>query len=154
MDPLTDGDPVRLGDYWLAGRIGAGGQGVVYEAYASAGRRVAVKALHLGAAAAPELRSRLTKEVVAARRVASFCTARILDADPAGERPYIVSEHVAGPSLRAAVAQGRRFSGDDLHRLATAMATALTAVDHAGVVHRDFKPDNVLLSPDGPRVID
>ncbi|MFD1933562.1 MULTISPECIES: WD40 repeat domain-containing serine/threonine protein kinase [Nonomuraea] len=138
-------DPERIGDYWLAGRLGEGGQGVVYEAYDSQGRRVAVKVLHTADAA------RLAKEATAAQRVASFCTARVLHVETEGPRPHIVSEYVEGPSMRKV---GRLFAGDDLHRLATAVATALTAIHEAGVIHRDLKPDNVLLSPGGPRVID
>ncbi|MEU6781249.1 WD40 repeat domain-containing serine/threonine-protein kinase [Nonomuraea angiospora] len=145
---LLDGDPQRLGRYWLAGRLGAGGQGVVYEAYTEDARRVAIKVLHSDQAA------QLGREMTAAQRVASFCTARVLDAQLEGTRPYIVSEYVEGPSLRQVVLDGRRFVGGDLHRLATAIATALTAVHEAGVIHRDLKPDNVLLGPDGPRVID
>ncbi|WP_176955249.1 serine/threonine-protein kinase [Sinosporangium album] len=137
-----------MGGYVLASRVGEGGQGVVYEAYDEAGRRVALKVLH------PEVASRVKREVTAAGRVASFCTARLIAADVAGERPFIVSEYVDGPSLARAVEEGGVFSGDRLIRLATAMATALTAIHEAGVVHRDLKPDNVLLGPDGPRVID
>ncbi|MFI6386497.1 WD40 repeat domain-containing serine/threonine protein kinase [Nonomuraea sp. NPDC050540] len=145
-----NGEPLRLGEYWLAGRLGAGGQGVVYEAYDEAANRVAVKVLHAYLSGDSALRRRFLREVRAAQRVASFCTARIIDHDLTGERPYLVTEFVAGPSLRRAAP----FTGDALHRLALGVATALAAIHHAGVVHRDLKPENVLLGPDGPRVID
>ncbi|GAA4083834.1 protein kinase domain-containing protein [Nonomuraea soli] len=147
-------DPQRLGDYWLAGRLGSGGQGVVYEAYDAAANRVAVKVLHAYLPGDHQLRRRFLREVLAAQRVASFCTARVLDHDLDGERPYIVSEFVPGPSLRAALAPAGPLGGDGLRRLAVGMATALAAIHRAGVVHRDLKPENVLLGPDGPRVID
>ena len=149
LTPLAHDDPTHIGAYALARRVGAGGQGVVYEAYDPAGVRVAIKVLHPGGIRRPP-----AKEVAAARRVSSFSTAKILEVDLDGERPYIVSEFVDGPSLRAAVAQAGPYEGDALHRLAIGIATAMAAIHGAGVVHRDLKPENVLLAPDGPRVID
>ncbi|MEU0572101.1 WD40 repeat domain-containing serine/threonine-protein kinase [Nonomuraea sp. NPDC005983] len=155
MAPLTPSDPHRLGRYWLAGRLGAGGQGVVYEAYGPAGERVAVKVPRFDDA---QSRARLAKEAAAAERVASFCTAKVLEArvgvaEPYAE-PYIVSEFVPGPNLRQVITEGGPYEGDTLRRLAIGVATALTAIHQAGIVHRDLKPDNIILGPDGPRVID
>ncbi|MEU7000235.1 serine/threonine-protein kinase [Nonomuraea sp. NPDC046570] len=147
---LAAGDPERIGGYALAGRLGSGGQGVVYEGYGESGERVAVKVLHVESS----LRRPFGKEVAAARRVAAFCTARILAADLDGDRPYIVSEFVDGPSLRQAVTEYGPYTGDALLRLAIGTATAMAAIHDAGVAHCDLKPDNVLLGPDGPRVID
>ncbi|MBC6465970.1 serine/threonine protein kinase [Actinomadura alba] len=151
--PLVPGDPRQLGDYWLAGRLGAGGQGVVYEAYDPDGNRVAVKTLH-GDFVGDGSLDRFAKEVEAARRVSSFCTARIIAVDLEHTRPYIVSEYVPGPDLQRAVATGGTFGPDELHWLGVGVATALTAIHQAGVIHRDLKPANVLLGPGGPRVID
>ena len=146
---LLPGDPERIDGYLLAGRLGEGGQGIVYEGYDASGARAAVKVLYRGNAH----RGRFGKEPAAATRVASFCTARVLAADLDGPTPYIVSEYVDGPSLRRFVAENGPLTGDGLHRLAVAVATALVAIHEAGVSHRDLKPDNVLLGPDGPRVI-
>ncbi|WP_219825305.1 serine/threonine-protein kinase [Nonomuraea typhae] len=144
-EPLRAGDPPAVGGYRLLGRLGEGGQGVVYLGEGRDGTRVAVKVLRGGLGGD----DRFAKEIAAARRVEPFCIAQVLDASAAG-RPYIVTEYVEGPSLH----QAGRHSGADLQRLAVATATALAAVHAAGVVHRDFKPANVLLGPGGPRVID
>ena len=153
-ETLTEDDPQSIGSYWLTARLGDGGQGVVYEAYDAAGTRCAVKVLRTQSASRSSVQQRFAKEVAAAERVASFCTAKVLDADPQAEPPYMVSEFVGGPDLGAAVSASGPMEGDALLRLVTGVATALTAIHGASVVHRDLKPANVLLGPDGPRVID
>ncbi|MEU8122367.1 protein kinase [Spirillospora sp. NPDC049024] len=157
-DRLEAGDPERIGEFWLSGRLGAGGQGVVYDAYGPDGARVAVKVLH-GAQESPRELARMAAEARAAQRVASFCTAKILQVRLEPPRPYIVSEYIDGLSLADTVngaggRPGRRFAGDDLYRLGIGIATALAAIHQAKVVHRDLKPGNVMLGPDGPRLID
>ncbi|QFY07004.1 protein kinase [Nonomuraea phyllanthi] len=153
MSALRADDPRQLGTYRLSRRLGQGGQGVVYLGHSEQGAQVAIKLLHASLGDA-DVRRRFLAEVEAVRRVAAFCTAQLLDADLEGDRPYLVSEYVEGPSLMEhVVASGPRLGGS-LERLAIGTATALGAIHRAGVVHRDFKPANVLLGIDGPRVID
>ncbi len=152
MLPLRDTDPREVGVYRLLGRLGEGGQGVVFLAVSPAGSRVAVKLLP--PTTDPQVRSRFLKEVAAAQRVARFCTAQVLDAGIFERRPFIVNEYVDGPSLVEVVEQLGPRSGAALERIAVATLTALGAVHAVGMVHRDFKPANVLLGPDGPVVID
>ncbi|WP_346112494.1 serine/threonine-protein kinase, partial [Nonomuraea maheshkhaliensis] len=154
MSELRADDPRQLGAYRLTRRLGQGGQGVVYLGHSPQQAPVAVKLLHASLSGDPDGRRRFLGEVEAVRRVAAFCTAQLLDADLEGDRPYLVSEYVDGPSLREHImAEGPRRGGS-LERLAIGTATALGAIHRAGVVHRDFKPGNVLLGLDGPRVID
>ena len=150
--PLRDTDPRDVGGYRLLGRLGEGGQGVVFLALSSAGTQAAVKLL--APTTDPQVRSRFLKEVAAAQQVAGFCTAHVLDAGIFERRPFIVSEYVSGPSLVEVVQQHGPRSGAVLERIAVATLTALGAVHAVGMVHRDFKPGNVLLGPDGPVVID
>jgi serine/threonine protein kinase len=152
MLALRDTDPREVGVYRLLGRLGEGGQGVVFLAEGPTGSPAAVKLLP--PTTDPQVRSRFLKEVAAAQRVARFCTAQVLDAGIFERRPFIVSEYVSGPSLVEVVEQFGPRSGAALERIAVATLTALGAVHAAGMVHRDFKPANVLLGPDGPVVID
>jgi serine/threonine protein kinase len=153
LTPLWTHDPLVAGPYRLLGRLGAGGQGVVYLGEDDQGDRVAVKMINIDLRD-PRARSQFTKEIAAARRVAPFCTAQVLFAEVDAERPYVVSEFIEGPTLYRKVQESGPIAGNALHRLAVGTATALTAIHRAEVVHCDLKPDNVVLGRDGPRVID
>ncbi|MFI6449946.1 protein kinase [Streptosporangium amethystogenes] len=152
--PLTVGDPERIGGYRLSGVLGDGGQGVVYLGHDPADRKVAIKVLHVRMATDPEVRERFMREAEITRRVAAFCTAQVLGGGIVGDRPYLVSEYIPGPSLKELVTGDGPRTGSGLDRLAVATLTALAAIHRAGIVHRDFKPDNVIMGPEGPVVID
>src|SRR5580704_11191187 len=152
--PLETGDPRTLGRFELLARLGEGGQGIVYlgRGPGPGEERVAVKVLRSTADAS--VLERLARELDAIHHVQPFVTASVIEASTDGERRYIVSEFIDGPSLQERVDARGPLPEGELQRLAVGTATALTAIHGAGVVHRDFKPANVLLGPDGPRVID
>ncbi|WP_147312346.1 serine/threonine protein kinase [Thermomonospora umbrina] len=146
--------PNEVGPYRLEDRVGVGGQGTVFVGRKDAGPRVAVKLLHPHLVADRQAHARFLGEVELAKRVAPFCTAQVLDSGVVDDVPYIVSEFVEGPSLQRSVRDSGPRSGAALERLAINTAAALAAIHAAEVIHRDFKPGNVLLGPDGPVVID
>jgi predicted Ser/Thr protein kinase len=152
--PATEHLPGTLGPYRLQDRLGEGGMGVVHLARDQEGRAVALKVLHPLGSEGVNARRRLAREVETMRRVRSPYVAEVLDADVTGEFPYIVTRFVSGPTLDEMVRTRGPLSGPGLRRLAHGMAEALTAIHAAGVVHRDLKPGNVMLTDDRPIVID
>ncbi|MDX3108719.1 serine/threonine-protein kinase, partial [Nonomuraea angiospora] len=138
---LVPGDPERLGGFWLAARLGAGGRGVVYDAYDDEGRRFAVT---------------VPRGQVGRRfeRVTCPHLAEVVAVGDDEGVPYVVSAYVDGPDLRRAVELHGPYAGDELVALAGALASALSALHEAGLTHRGLNPESVLLAADGPKVIE
>ncbi|WP_439675445.1 serine/threonine protein kinase [Embleya sp. MST-111070] len=154
MKPLEPADPRRIGGYRVLRVLGAGGMGRVYLGRNPGGRVVAIKVVRSEWADDPGFRERFRREVDAARRVGGAWTAPVLDADTEADTPWVVTGYVAGPSVYEAVSGRGPLPEETVRTLGAGLAEALTAIHAAGLVHRDIKPSNVLLSLDGPRVID
>ncbi|MFE1733904.1 serine/threonine-protein kinase [Streptomyces bacillaris] len=165
MDKLGPDDPYRIGAYRLLGRLGEGGMGQVFLARSDRGRTVALKLVRRELAEQPEFRARFRQEVRAAHQVGGAWTAPVLDSDTEAPIPWVATGYVAGPSLHRIVS-GRpgaplTDSGAygplptrSVQLLGSGLAHALQHIHRAGLIHRDLKPSNVLLTIDGPRVID
>ncbi|MGW1190353.1 serine/threonine-protein kinase [Streptomyces sp. NPDC002559] len=151
---LRGGDPTEIGGYPLEARLGSGGMGTVFLARTSSGRPVAIKLIHQQFAGDDEFRIRFRQEVAAARRVSGAFTAAVVDADPEAEQPWMATAYIEGHTLTQHIAMKGPLDGAELRRLAIGLAEALRDIHRVGVVHRDLKPSNVVLSPEGPRVID
>ncbi|TYK50898.1 serine/threonine protein kinase [Actinomadura decatromicini] len=152
--PLQPGDPRRLGPFAVTGRLGVGEQGAVFLGRDPSGGDVAVKVLHVRLSGEPAARTRFAGAFSSARKVSGFCTAAILHADVEGDRPYVVSEWVDGPSLQQLVDEEGPRGVAVVERVAVGTAIALAAVHRAGAVHHNLKPGNVLLGRRGPRLSD
>ncbi|MDX2562643.1 serine/threonine-protein kinase [Streptomyces sp. TX20-6-3] len=155
MEPLNAEDPVSIGPFRLLGRLGVGGMGRVFLARSAGGRTVAVKIVHAELAAQEEFRRRFAREVASLERVGGTGTAPVLGSDTSADAPWVAIGYVPGPSLRNVV--GDEFGPlppATVKALASGLARALVHIHAAGLVHRDLKPSNVLLTVDGPRIID
>ncbi|MEU1350610.1 serine/threonine-protein kinase [Streptomyces sp. NPDC005786] len=151
---LRQGDPAEIGGYPLEARLGSGGMGTVFLGRTSSGRPVAIKLIHQQFAGDDEFRIRFRQEVAAARRVSGAFTAAVVDAAPEAEQPWMATTYIEGHTLAQHIAAAGPLNGAELRRLAIGLAEALRDIHRVGVVHRDLKPSNVVLSAEGPRVID
>ncbi|MEV6261641.1 protein kinase [Streptomyces sp. NPDC051784] len=165
MEKLGSGDPQRIDGYRLLGRLGSGGMGQVFLARSERGRTVAIKLVRPELAAQQHFRDRFRAEVQAARRVGGSWTAPVLDAGVDAAVPWVATGYIAGPSLHGIVSgqpapasSSSKAYGPLPERsvriLGAGLAEALQDIHRAGLIHRDLKPSNVLMTIDGPRVID
>src|SRR5215467_1852265 len=154
VEPLRRWDPEQVGGFTLLGRLGAGAMGQVYLGRSTAGRLVAVKTIKAELADEPDFRTRFGHEVAAARRVSGAFTAAVVAADSEADIPWLATVYVPAPSLTQLVRACGALPVPAVRWLAAGCAEALESIHGAGLVHRDLKPSNVLVSPDGPRVID
>ncbi|MFI8366153.1 protein kinase [Streptomyces sp. NPDC085466] len=154
MNPLGFGDPLRLGPYRLVGVLGEGGMGKVYLAAGRDGGPAAVKVLRPELAHDQDLVRRFVREAHTAAAVESRGVARVLGAEVEGGRPWIATEFLSGPTLEEAVARYGPLDEPAVRLLAAALGETLRDVHAAGLIHRDVKPANIVLTADGPRLID
>jgi outer membrane protein assembly factor BamB len=146
--------PSSVGEYRIERRIGAGGMGVVYLAVSPAGRRVALKIIRREFADDADYRARFRHEIEAARQVGGAFTAPVVSADADADPPWMATQYFDAPTLAERVRKDGAFGENAMWRLGRGLAEALRDIHRAGLVHRDLKPGNVLLTEDGPRVID
>jgi len=148
------GDPTTVGSFAILGRLGRGAMGTVYLARSPGGRLVAVKVVRDELAGDTGFRARFAREIEAARKVSGAFTAAVVDADPDAPHPWLATEHLPGPTLQMAIDRSGPMTPGGVQALAGGLAEALMAIHRSGLVHRDLKPSNIVLTDNGPRVID
>ena len=157
---LEPGDIV--GGYTLVSRLGRGAMGSVWRVVDGGGTNYAMKILRdslddedtASQRAQATARERLRREAMALKRIKDPGVCSIVDMEIDDALAFIVTELIEGKNLREDVMQNGRYVGEDLERLASKLIDAVRAVHAAGIVHRDIKPTNVMISVTGPVLVD
>ena len=144
--------PVRIGPYVVRRELGRGGMGRVYEVRDSRERRLALKVVHPHLLDRPGFLARFLREVETGLRIDHPGVVTTLESGVAAygghEVPYLVLEYVEGSTLREVLDEAGGVSERLAREIGTAVADALEAIHAAGIVHRDVKPENVVIAPD------
>ncbi|WDZ92221.1 serine/threonine-protein kinase [Nocardiopsis sp. HUAS JQ3] len=148
--PLTVGDPAEIGGHRLIGRLGGSTMGVVYAAVSPDGEAVALRVAHAEwvPAADPD------RTITLLRRSVGVCAVGVNASGTFRGRPWASVQYLPGPDLARCVREDGSLPEPALLVLAAGTAEALTSVHAAGVPHGDVKPGNVVLTPEGPRLVD
>lgn len=152
--PLMPSDPRRVGPFRVTHRLGVGGMGEVFLAVGSGGQRIAVKLVRRELLYDETVRRRFAREVRLSETVGGRYTAKLIRADVDAPQPWLATEFIDGPTLNEYLREHGPLGGGSLRALAIALLEAVAAIHDAGIIHRDLTPNNVLLAPDGPRVVD
>lgn len=144
----------RLGRYEIERRIGSGGMGIVFKAFdTELNRPVAIKVLAPYLARNGAARQRFGRESRAAAAVVHEHVVAIHNVESDGETPFIVMQYVSGESLQARVQRLGPLSVEEILRIGIQTAAGLAAAHEQGIVHRDVKPENILLENSVDRVL-
>ncbi|MFF2731550.1 protein kinase [Streptomyces sp. NPDC058008] len=154
MHPLTDSDPASIGRYRLTGRLGEGGMGTVYLGTTPGGRPVAVKVISDRFRYEDQALERFRREVGTLHTVRSAYTASLIDCGLESPPYWFATEYVPGRTLDSAVHASGALPARLCLGILAALAEGLSDIHVHGVLHRDVKPQNIILSPVGPQLID
>jgi serine/threonine protein kinase len=154
MQPLKSTDPTKLGPYRLAGRLGAGGMGVVYLGVSPTADKFAIKVINPGLVSDDEFRARFAAEVETLKTVTGSRVAQLERANLDDDPPWLAVVFVSGRSLQNQIELGGPLDARTGSMLGALLVEGLRSVQEAGLVHRDLKPANIMLGPSGPIVID
>ena len=143
-----------IGGYQLVKALGSGGMGEVWFAVSPTAEPVAVKVIKKQLLQTPTMQERFAAEVDSLKLVYGSRVARLENADPYGDPAWLAVEYIPGATLRQHVDARGPLSLPSVAMVGAMLAEGLANVHQVGLLHRDLKPQNIILGPDGPKLID